>query len=82
MRIHPLAAVLTAFVLTILLAAPTEAAKARKHSSPATVMADAGRLQQAPNSVWYGAEYLGTDPDPRIRHELLRDLTAHFGGNF
>jgi hypothetical protein len=32
--------------------------------------------------VYYGTEYLGEDPDPFIRQQLLRDLTAHFGGAF
>ena len=32
--------------------------------------------------VYYGTEYLGDDPDPFIRQQLLRDLTAHFGGAF
>jgi hypothetical protein len=38
-----------------------------------------------PGPVYYGApgiEYLGTDPDPFIRQQLLRDLGAHFGGAF
>jgi hypothetical protein len=33
--------------------------------------------------VYYGYnDYLGEDPDPFIRQQLLRDLTAHFGGAF
>jgi hypothetical protein len=35
-----------------------------------------------PGPVYYGNEYLGDDPDPFIRQQILRDLGAHFGGNF
>jgi len=82
MRIHPLTPVLSAIVLTVLLASPAEAAKARKHGPHVAANAQTVSYQRDPNSVWYGNEYLGTDPDPRIRHELLRDLAAHFGSNF
>ena len=33
-----------------------------------------------PGPVMYGNEYLGDDPDPFIRLQLMRDLGAHFGG--
>jgi hypothetical protein len=33
-----------------------------------------------PGPVYYGNQYLGNDPDPRVRLQLLRDLGAHFGG--
>jgi hypothetical protein len=33
-----------------------------------------------PGPVYYGNQYLGNDPDPRIRLQLQRDLGAHFGG--
>lgn len=31
--------------------------------------------------VMFGNEYLGDDPDPFIRSQLLRDVGLHFGGN-
>ena len=31
-------------------------------------------------TVVFGDRVIGADPDPRIRHELLRDLGAVFGG--
>ena len=34
-----------------------------------------------PGPVMYGPnDYLGDDPDPFIRLQLMRDLGAHFGG--
>jgi len=81
MRLHPLTLSLSAIGLALLLVHPAEAAKKRKYHHHAAVSVNTG-IQYAPNTVWYGNEYLGADPDPRIRHELLRDLTAHFGGNF
>jgi hypothetical protein len=82
MRLHPLTTLLVVLGLAVLLAAPADAAKARKHRLHASAAPDAARVVHDPNSVWYGNEYLGTDPDPRIRYELRRDLGAHFGGNF
>ena len=79
MRLHPLTLFSAAVGLALLLAPPA-AAKARKPHLVAR--ADVVRVVQNPNAVYYGNEYLGADPDPRIRHELLRDLNAHFGGNF
>jgi hypothetical protein len=32
-----------------------------------------------PGPVYFGNDYLGDDPDPFIRQQLLRDLGAHYG---
>jgi len=81
MRLHPLVPFLISLALVVVAAVPAEAAKARKHRS-AVASPDAARVVHDPNSVWFGDVYLGTDPDPRVRYQLLRDLGARFGGNF
>jgi hypothetical protein len=88
MTSFPIKLVVSSVALAFLFAMPADAQKARKDrpraaASPAAVNAPQGTtLPTGPTSVWFGAEYLGQDPDPRIRHELARDLSAHFGGNF
>ncbi len=74
------------------LAAPTvaEAAKRRKPRphvvahhmlrAPSTA-ADYRRTATTPPLVTFGNIVIGTDPDPFIRQQLLRDLGAVFGGN-
>ena len=62
-----------------------DAAQARKHrrhaSGPTTVTPlQYGTNLFPPGPVYYGREYLGNDPDPRVRLQLQRDLGAHFGG--
>jgi hypothetical protein len=74
-----------AFVLS---AMPADAAKARKHKKhvaahAVTVTAKSGyrgtNLFPA-GPVYHAYDYLGDDPDPFIRSQLLRDLGAHYGG--
>ncbi len=76
--------------LAVVLASPADAAKARKHRKHVTfhtapVMVNVRyrgtNLFPAGPVMFNGGEYLGDDPDPFIRSQLLRDLGAHFGGN-
>ena len=74
-----------AFVLAA--AAPADAAKARKHKKVARVQTNAqvkskywGTHLFPAGPVYNGPDYLGDDPDPNIRFQLLRDLGAHYGG--
>jgi hypothetical protein len=75
-----------AFVLAA--AAPADAAKARKHKKHAATHADRvttnskywGTDKFPAGPVYNGPDYLGDDPDPNIRFQLLRDLGAHYGG--
>ena len=75
-----------AFVIAA--AAPADAAKARKHKKVAaahkTVRVQSGyrgtNLFPA-GPVYNGPDYLGDDPDPNIRFQLMRDLGAHYGGD-
>ena len=74
-----------AFVLAAV--APADAAKARKHKKVAAAHS-AARVQSKywgtdlfpAGPVYNGSDYLGDDPDPNIRFQLLRDLGAHYGG--
>ena len=75
-----------AFVLAD--AAPADAAKGRKHKKH--VAAHATEVVVNPRyrgtnlfpagPVYNGNDYLGDDPDPFIRLQILRDLGAHYGG--
>jgi len=75
-----------AFVLAA--ATPADAAKARKHkrhaaAHAAKVTANSrywGTDLFPAGPVYNGPDYLGDDPDPNIRFQLLRDLGAHYGG--
>jgi hypothetical protein len=72
----------------VLAAAPADAAKARKHkkhvaSHAAKVTANSrywGTNLFPAGPVYNGNDYLGDDPDPFIRLQILRDLGAHYGG--
>jgi hypothetical protein len=72
----------------LVLASPAGAAesrKKRKHvaarttDTMKTLYRDQSLFPRGP--VMYGNEYLGDDPDPFIRSQLLRDLGLHFGGS-
>jgi hypothetical protein len=73
------------------LALPVPAdAKSRRHKSGAAAAAIrapvhgaggqwGGNLVQT-GPLYNGPDYLGTDPDPNIRFQILRDLTGRYGG--
>jgi hypothetical protein len=73
----------------VLAAAPADAAKARKHKKrvtahAATVTANSryrGTNLFPAGPIYNGTDYLGDDPDPFIRFQILRDLGAHYGGD-
>ena len=72
-------------------AAPAEANKAKHHhkKAAATHHSKTHRARQASRCrggnlfacgpVYQGNDYLGDDPDPFIRLQLMRDLGAHYG---
>jgi hypothetical protein len=77
-----------ATIVAFALSASADAAAPRKHKkrvAQPTVAAVSpaywGTNLFPPGPVMYGNQYLGTDPDPFIRSQLLRDLGAHFGGD-
>ena len=68
-------------------ASPADAAKTRKHKkiavSSATTYADPqhrGTNLVRAGPLYFGGVYLGDDPDPNIRFQLLRDVSGRFGG--
>jgi hypothetical protein len=75
-------------VLVLAAAAPADAAKARKHKKhvaahDAAVTVNSryrGTNLFPAGPVYHANDYLGDDPDPFIRLQLLRDLGAHYGG--
>ena len=85
----PIKMLVTAVGLAVVLASPADAAKARKHRKQVTIhtapvmvnMRYRGTNLFPPGPVMFGNEYLGDDPDPFIRSQLLRDVGAHFGGS-
>ncbi len=72
----------------VLAAVPADAAKARKHTKyvtarAATVTANSryrGTNLFPAGPIYNGTDYLGDDPDPFIRSQILRDLGSHYGG--
>jgi hypothetical protein len=81
-------AAVSAVALGFLLTCVADAAPVRKRqqSARATAITVTPAYRGAhlfpAGPVMYGNEYLGDDPDPFIRQQILRDLGAHFGGNF
>jgi hypothetical protein len=66
-------------------AQPGKQGKHVKRSAPAaTVTADKsrywGRNLVPAGPLYNGPDYLGDDPDPNIRSQILRDLTGRYGG--
>ena len=75
--------------LALVQSAPADAAKAGKHKRH--VAAASTKARQSGTAYWgtdlvrrgplyNGPDYLGDDPDPNIRFQLLRDLDARYGG--
>jgi hypothetical protein len=82
----PVKYILATVALALFFSSAAEAAKKRTHRPPVAT-GQAARLSEsaahrpaAQPMVVFGDRVIGTDPDPRIRHELLRDLGAVFGG--
>ena len=62
--------------------------KVRKHKKVATASkaVQADPYHRGTNLVpacplYFGGVYLGDDPDPNIRFQLLRDISGRFGGD-
>jgi len=83
--------------LALCLATPAGAAHAGKHKKPVAgatahamkhrrttaVVQPAFRYQAGvpAGPLYNGQDYLGNDPDPNIRSQILRDLGGRYGGN-
>jgi hypothetical protein len=62
------------------------ASKGKKRvAAPAAVAAKAVPRRAASlvpaGPLYHAREYLGDDPDPRIRFELMRDISGRYGGD-
>src|SRR5262245_9181334 len=62
--------------------------KVRKHKKVATTSKamqtdpfDRGTNLVPAGPLYFGGVYLGDDPDPNIRFQLLRDISGRFGGD-
>ena len=71
-----------------MLASPADAAKSRKNKKIAAESATtyAAAQHRGTNLVpagplYFSGTYLGDDPDPNIRFQLLRDISGRFGGD-
>jgi hypothetical protein len=78
--------VLATVGFAVVLTTSADAAKTRKQRKPMVGPAITvnphvrGANLFPPGPVMYGTYYLGDDPDPFIRLQLMRDLGAPFGG--
>jgi hypothetical protein len=79
--------------LAMMCAVPAEAARAGKQkkrvAAPASQSVKSSRRTQGrywgqnqvqAGPLYNGPDYLGDDPDPNIRFQILRDLDARYGG--
>ena len=83
----PVKLILSAAGLAFVLAAAAPAEAAKKHKKVTRVQTTAhvqgkyrGTHLFPAGPIYNGPDYLGDDPDPNIRFQLLRDLGARYGG--
>ena len=76
-----------AVALAMTMSSSADAAQSRKHKkravAPTAVSAKPaywGRDLVRAGPLYNGPDYLGDDPDPNIRSQILRDLTGRYGG--
>ena len=73
-------------VSAFMLASPADA-KTRKHkkikmySETAYGPQDRGTNLVRPGPLYFSGVYLGDDPDPNIRFQIMRDISGRFGGD-
>ena len=62
-------------------------AKTRKHNKTSAYSEIAygpqyrGTNLVRPNPLYFSGVYLGDDPDPNIRFQIMRDISGRFGGD-
>jgi hypothetical protein len=54
---------------------PMQAAQVAQYGAPSW-----GGGASGTGPLYFAQEYLGTDPDPGIRFQLMRDITGRYGG--
>jgi hypothetical protein len=60
-----------------------ESAAVAKHRPPARAVQPGSQQFQGgvpKGPLYFGQDYLGNDPDPNIRSQILRDLGGRYGG--
>ncbi|HZP69767.1 MAG TPA: hypothetical protein VFB29_07460 [Pseudolabrys sp.] len=84
----PLKILVAAGAAAFVFAMPANAEKVRKHkkvvATSKTVQSDPyhrGTDLVRPGPLYFGDVYLGDDPDPNIRFQLLRDISGRMGGD-
>ena len=84
----PLKVLASIVVATFALASPADAAKKSKHKKVATSSIttrtnsqDRGTNLVPAGPLYFSGVYLGDDPDPNIRFQLLRDISGRLGGD-
>ena len=78
---------LVAGFAVVALTAPAEAKKRRQQDKSGVTIEQSKTAKPRqrgvnlfpPGPVYHSNEYLGDDPDPFIRSQLMRDLGAHYG---
>jgi hypothetical protein len=82
----PLKLLALLLVSAFMLASPADA-KTRKHkrittySETAYSPQDRGTNLVRPGPLYFSGVYLGDDPDPNIRFQIMRDISGRFGGD-
>jgi len=87
MRSFSVRLLVSAMALVVLAVTPADAAKRKRGTQAKKPPQVSGQVihQRGANlfpagPVYNGPDYLGDDPDPFIRLQILRDLGAHYGG--
>jgi hypothetical protein len=84
----PLKVLASVVVATFTLASPAHAAKKNKHKKIAASstttrinLQHRGTNLVPAGPLYFSGVYLGDDPDPNIRFQLLRDISGRLGGD-
>lgn len=84
----PLKVLAATLAAAFVLASSVDAATTRKHKKVAasSTTAHTNPRERGTNLVpagplYFSGTYLGDDPDPNIRFQLLRDISGRFGGD-
>ncbi|HEY6859395.1 MAG TPA: hypothetical protein VI358_06385 [Pseudolabrys sp.] len=84
----PLKGLVSIAVAVFALASPADATKKSKHkkvaASSTTTRTDSqhrGTNLVPAGPLYFSGVYLGDDPDPNIRFQLLRDISGRIGGD-
>ena len=82
----PLKVLAGALIAAFALASPAEAEKTRKHKKVTTTSTTVQGKYWGTNvfpagPLYFSGVYLGDDPDPNIRFQLMRDISGRFGGD-